>query len=284
MDAADVRDLALRAAQRHAGPGNPNPYDIALDIERNARQQHLEPLLEGPLGKLAKNDMTTENAINVLFPKEPLVGSEGAIDRAVSALVQRNPLAARTLVRAYVQSELEKAFNAGSTPEALGFVGPRFAKQVAGNPLVETQRLTNLRAAVEALPNGQNIWQGFNQYLEVMRAMGTRQAIGSKTAFNATDLEAMGTGSTLGNIAKTVGTVTPTKALSAMRDQWTKWQAGRNLDAIAHMITDPGAQRLFARLVDMPATGSEARRIAMRLSAIGWTSSQQGNKEKQPAQ
>jgi hypothetical protein len=63
------------------------------------------------------------------------------------------------------------------TPEAQGFAGPRFAKQVAGNPLVETQRLTNLQTAIEALPNGPNIWDGFNNYLQVMRAMGTRQPI-----------------------------------------------------------------------------------------------------------
>jgi hypothetical protein len=142
--------------------------------------------------------------------------------------------------------------------------------------------LTNLRAAIEALPNGQNIWQGFDRFLQVMRAMGTRQPIGSRTAFNAADLEALGKGSDIAGLAKTIAS--PTKALSTVNDWWTKVQAGGNLRDIAHIITDPGAQRLFSRLVDMPTTTSEAKRIAMRISAIGWTSSQQGNKEKQPAQ
>jgi hypothetical protein len=238
-------------------------------------------LLQGPLGKLADKDITTQNAINALFPKEPLVGSEGAVSDAVSAIVQRNPRAAQSLVRAYVQSELDKAFNLARSPEAVGFSGPQFAKQVAGNPLVETQRMTNLRAAIEALPNGQNVWDGFNRYLQVMRAMGTRQPIGSRTAFNAADLEALGTGSGLANTAKTV--LSPGTWPGKIGEQWTRWQAGRNLDTLAHIITDPGAQRLFARLVDMPSTSGEARAIAMRLSAIGYTS-QERPSEKQPAQ
>jgi hypothetical protein len=246
------------------------------------QQQILEPLLQGPLGKLADKDITTQNAINALFPKEPIVGSEGAVSDAVSAIVQRNPRAAQSLVRAYVQSELDKAFNLARTPEAVGFSGPQFAKQVAGNPLVDTQRLTNLRAAVQALPNGHDVWDGFNRYLEVMRAMGTRQPIGSRTAFNATDLTEMGSGSGLGTVAKF--TLAPQKLSGAARDQWTRWQAGRNLDTLANIITDPGAQRLFTRLVDMPTTTSEARAIAMRLSAIGYTSAEQRSKEKQPAQ
>jgi hypothetical protein len=127
---------------------------------------------------------------------------------------------------------------------------PRFAKQVAGNPLVETQRLTNLRTAIEALPNGPNIWDGFNNYLQVMRAMGTRQPIGSRTAFNASDLEALGKGSDIAGLAKTLAS--PTKALSTVNDWWTKVQAGGNLRDIAHIITDPGSQRLFSRLADMP--------------------------------
>jgi hypothetical protein len=277
-----VRTAALGAAQRHAGPGNANAYDIALQVEREARQRHLEPLKEGPLGKLAERDITTQRAIDALFPKQPLVGSEGTITDAVSALVVRNPQAARALVRAHVESEMEKAFNLARSREATGFVGPQFAKQVAGNPLFETQRLTNLRAAIEALPNGQQTWQGFDRYLQVLRAMGTRQPIGSRTAFNVSDLEEMGTGSSLGNTAKTV--LSPKKWAGIAGDMITRWQAGRNLDTLADIITDPRSQALLARIADMPSGSQEARRIAMRLSAIGWTSSQQGNKEKQPAQ
>jgi hypothetical protein len=92
----------------------------------------------------------------------------------------------------------------------------------------------------------------------------------------------MGTGSLLANTAKTV--TSPSKLAGAVSDWWTKVQAGGNLKDLAHIITDPGSQRLFSRLADMPSSSNEAKRIAMRLSAIGWTSSQQGNKEKQPAQ
>jgi hypothetical protein len=107
-------------------------------------------------------------------------------------------------------------------------------------------------------------------------------AIGSRTAFNAEDLAAMGTGSSLRNTTKTI--LSPSTWPGKANDLWTKWQAGKNLDAIAHIITDPGSQRLFSRLAEMPSSSNEARRVAMRISAIGWVASQQRDKEKQPAQ
>ncbi len=92
----------------------------------------------------------------------------------------------------------------------------------------------------------------------------------------------MGTGSSLRNTTKTI--LSPSTWPGKANDLWTKWQAGKNLDAIAHIITDPGSQRLFARLAEMPSSSNEARRVAMRISAIGWVASQQRDKEKQPAQ
>src|ERR1700760_4691633 len=74
-DATNVRDIALHANERVAtGPwgNNQNDYEIALQVERDARQRHLEPLMQGPLGKLAKEDITTQRAIDALFPKNPL--------------------------------------------------------------------------------------------------------------------------------------------------------------------------------------------------------------------
>jgi hypothetical protein len=67
--ATDVRTAATGAAQRAVGPGNVNPYDIALQIQRDSRERFLQPLLDGPLGKLAKEDLTTQQAIEALFPK-----------------------------------------------------------------------------------------------------------------------------------------------------------------------------------------------------------------------
>jgi hypothetical protein len=278
----EARRIAMRLSAIGYSARGQNSYDVALQIERDARRTHLEPLMQGPLGKLAKEDLTTQQAIDALFPKNPLPGSEGAITDAVSALVQRNPAAARALVRAHVESELDKALNLARSPEAMGFVGPQVAKQVAGNPLVETQRLTNLRAAIEALPNGPYIWRGFDRYLEVMRAMGTRQPIGSRTAFNAQELEEMGTGSTFTNTAKTV--LSPKKWAGIADDLITRWQAGRNLDQLARILTDPEAQRRLTSIAAMPSNSQEARRIAMRLSAIGYSASQQPDQVKQPAQ
>jgi hypothetical protein len=113
-------------------------------------------------------------------------------------------------------------------------------------------------------------------------AMGERQPIGSRTAFNAQDLEEMGTGGAVGNTAKTI--LAPKKWASLANDLITRWQAGRNLDQLARILTDPETQARLVSIAGMLSEGQEARRIAMRLSAIGYSASQRPDQVKQPAQ
>jgi hypothetical protein len=81
-------------------------------------KKFLEPLLQGPLGKLAKKDVTTQKAIAALFPENPVPGTHNEVHDAVSALVQRRPAAAEQLVRAHAEmvfNRLRGIFRAGPT-------------------------------------------------------------------------------------------------------------------------------------------------------------------------
>jgi hypothetical protein len=100
MDAGAVRDAGTRASA---------DYAIALETQQRLRAQYLEPLLQGPLGKIAAKDTTTQKAINALFPANPLANSADEIATTVGALAQRNPRAARDLVRAHVEGTFNEA-------------------------------------------------------------------------------------------------------------------------------------------------------------------------------
>jgi hypothetical protein len=260
-DASAVRDAAINAEAR-GGQAN---YAQALNIQETGRQRYLEPLLQGPLGKLADRNITTKNAIDALFPAEPIAGSQHEISTAVAALSRSNPGVARQLVRAHVEAKLNEAFDsAGRSPEAAAAVGASLASRLAGSPAVGTQRGENFRAAVQALPNGRQLWPGIERFLDIARATGWRQPIGSKTAFNEAELHGMATGKSLGNLAKTAAS--PGEWWHAAHEMWGKWQTGNNLQELARIITDPRSEAVFRRLARMPRGSREAVDSAARIT------------------
>lgn len=263
-DEATVRQAAIDAAARAVGPGRANPYEVALNTQRDARERYLQPLLDGPLGKLADRDISTKRAIEALFPANPDGGSHNEVTRAVSALVARRPAAAQSLIRAHAEAELDAAFNAaGRGQEAAQYAGAGFAHRMVGSSVVPTQRLENLRAAIEALPNGRQTWDGFAHFLEIAQATGTRQSIGSKTTFNTADMKALEAG---GPVAAAVKTgLSPGKWWSIVNDKWSAWQLGNNLEQLAHILTDPRSGPLLRRLADLPRGSEQAGAAAARI-------------------
>jgi hypothetical protein len=261
-DATTVRDAAVNATL-----GNPaRNYETALAIERQGREHFLQPLLDGPLGKIASRDTATKNAIDALFPKNPLPNSEHEIATAIAAIVARNPNGARDLVRAHAEAtfnEAAKALQGGANQ----FGGAKFAKDIIGN----AQQRANLEAAVRELPNGDQIWTGFNRFLEIAQATGTRQPIGSKTAFNALDLKDMSTGGLVGNAVKTGAS--PGRWLTVVGDAWSRWQMGRNLDQIANILTDPNSVGRLRAIAARPQ-GNQAVALAGQLITTAQTSRQ----------
>jgi hypothetical protein len=249
---------------RDAGVKASTNYETALAIQEQGRKKYLEPLLSGPLGKLAKDDLTTRQAIEVLFPTNPVPNSAAEVTQAVTALAKKNPQAARDLVRAH----LESVFNE-STQRLQGglnqFSGAGFAATVRGNP----QQAANLEAAIRALPNGNNIWPGVNRFLEFLEAQGQRQRIGSQTAFNAEMLAELKGSNTLVDAA-TQGAKTGFLKLPARLEQvFERWRLGQNVDDLARLLTDPRAGAEFQRLARLPSGSNQVVSAMSRLIYMG---------------
>lgn len=254
QDAEAVRNIAANNPTSSA-------YSTALDIESVGREKYLQPLLDGPLGKIAGKDTATKDAINALFPKNPLANSEKEISTAVSAISKRNPKAAADLVRAHAEGTFNEAARDLQTgPNQAN--GAKFRTALVGNP----QQEANLKAAVEALPYGADRWQGFNKLLEVLEATGTRQGVGSRTAYNMEINKAQGAGGLARDAAK--AGANPLKALQPLIDRYEQYKLGRNLDQLANVLTDPGSVNLLRAIARAPASSGQVPNIALRLATF----------------
>jgi hypothetical protein len=255
---ANMVSAADLATGSRRGQGVVGSYEAARTQQAQLRQQYLEPLLNGPLGKLAEKDMTTKRAIEATFPSQPLANSQDEIGTTMRALVQRSQTAARQLVRAHAESTFNQAAkDLVGGPNQNG--GARFAAALIGNP----QQRANLQAAVEALPQGQQVWQGFERFLAIAQATGKRQAIGSRTAFNAADLKDMGNGKVLTELAKSG--VAMQRLLTGLGDAWDRWQLGSNLGQLAQILTDPRSGHVLRAIAQRPTGSREAFILGARL-------------------
>jgi hypothetical protein len=245
------------SATKQIGVAKSADYEIALEIQKQAREQFLEPLLNGPLGKLARKDPTTQRAIEALFPVNPLPGSEGEVRNAVFAIARQRPAVAEQLVRAHA----EMVFNSAAKSLQGGanqYAGAKFAVRIAGN----AQQRTNLQAAIEALPNGNARWEGFNNLLDILEATGTRQPKGSLTSFNSQELKAMEGG---GAAALAATAASPGKWWTFANDKYKSWSLGHNLDQLARIITNPDAGRALMTISRIPVGSARAEALAGRL-------------------
>lgn len=245
-DATAARTIGVDASRRTPG----NPYEIALNVQSQAREQYLQPLLDGPLGKIAARDTTTKKAIDVLFPNNPLPNSAQEIETAVRAVSQRNPNGARQLVRAHLESTFNEATqNLASGANSYG--GAKFAAVVRGNP----QQAANLEAAIRALPGGDRMWPGVDRFLTVLEAQGQRQPIGSQTAFNQEVLRDLRGGSMAGEVGKNIASG-GFKIPQSVKDGIERYRLGNNVDELARLFTDPAAGREFMRMATANNAGA----------------------------
>lgn len=259
---SDVKDIAV-AADRAAVNG-PSAYEAALATQTRLRQQYLQPLLDGYIGKIAGKDMTTKNAIEALFPANPLPNSQQEIAQAVGALAQRSPRVTRDLIRAHAEGVFNEATQRLSQGGFNQSGGAKFAAVLRGNP----QQAANLEASVVAgVPNGREVWNGFNSFLENLEAQQFRQATGSRTAFKIPGVEDLKSGGLANNAAQVMasgGLKLPQKLSNAIAN----WNVGHNLDDIARLLTDPAAGAEFRRFATAPAGSSKALALTARLAAI----------------
>ena len=232
-----------------ADAASPN---LATARAENARlrQQYLEPILAGPIGKLQNTD-EVKGAINALFPQNPVPNSAPEVLQAVTALSNRNPIASRQLVRAHIEAvfnQSTKDLQAGPTQ----FGGATFRAKLIGND----QQAANLAAAISGLPNGQTVLQGFDRLMNIMEATGRRQRIGSPTAFNQELQQQLKEGGIVGEAIATGGIKLPQR----IRETLQSWNLGQNTERLANLLTNPNAVDAFRQLAN---SGSKSERVAL---------------------
>lgn len=233
------------------------------------RQQYLEPLMAGPIGKLSKTP-DVSRAAEALFPRNPIPNSAGEVLTAVQALSKRNPWAARQLVRAHVESVFNNAtrdLQAGPS----GFGGASFRSQLVGNK----QQALNLAEAIRGLPGGDAILPGFDRMLEVMEATGQRQRIGSQTAFNQELQAQLKSGGITGEVT-TLAAGGGMKLPARIKEKIEQWRLGKNVDEIARLLTDPKAADAFRALADAP---SDSQRMIGAIARLYSISQRASNRE-----
>ncbi|MDR6826490.1 hypothetical protein J2X48_000706 [Bosea sp. BE271] len=247
----------LDAALRNASPA----LREGREIHQRVTRDFINPLMQGPIGKLADRDIGTREAINALFPANPLPGSAPEIVRSVGALAERNPGVARQLVRAHIESVFNEATQALQSG-ANQFGGAGFAAVLRGN----TQQAENLAAAIQGVAGPQAL-QGFDRFLDIMSATGQRQRIGSQTAFNQETQDILRRGGAVGEAANVVATG-GIKLPGRIKEAYEQWRLGRNTEQIAQLFTDPNAINLFRALGRAAPGSAQAEAMAARLGAL----------------
>lgn len=286
---------ARQAAGQAIDPLNQSLQSASPNLQqgRAAHQQVtnnlVRPVEQGPIGRIAEMDPGTQGASAQMGRELAAPGADryhGVVQQAVRRMVREDPRAAETLARDYVGDVLNQ-----STRDLQGganvYGGANFFKQIAG----DGASMRNLEAMVTQLPQGQQRWQGFQRFLDVMQATGYKAPKGSDTAFNiaierqmsqpgvvAGAVEA-GAGAVAGaaiggGAGSAAGTVAATKR--ALSDRLAQFRMANGGDQVAWMLTSPEAAPLLRQLANAPAGGNRAIGLALRLSYVSERSLNQG--------
>jgi hypothetical protein len=230
--ASMVRDTARQ---------NSPDYNTALNVQEIRRNDILNPLEQGPVGKIAKTADTRE-AYSQILPKAPLSGGEDEIAKAVMAIGERDPGTASALVR----QGMADAYDSSAKRLVGGenqYAGARYAKEIAGSP----QQEINLNAVLSSLPD-EMVAAIFPDYLEVMRATGQRMPLGSPTAYNNMIQQEASQGSLMNqaiDTARSAGTGLGT----IITDATKRKLYGKNMGALGEMFVDPNSVDLIMEAI-----------------------------------
>ncbi|WP_020678390.1 hypothetical protein [Methylopila sp. 73B] len=245
--ATEARDIARAPAR-----GGVQAYDDALTMQSQARRQNLEPLEQGPLGRIA-TAADTPAAYGEILPTKPLAGGVDEITDAVRRLRGQDAELPPSLVRQSLADGFDQASRRIATGDNQS-VGGRFANAVAGTP---EQRAT-LDAVLEALglPEAR---QQTNDLLDVLRATSQRRPMGSPTDANRQINER------LDQVAMPVAiAASPASAgssvFSEIRDRVRQAAQDRAHSELAELFTAPDSVQLIRELA--------ARRDASPLAAM----------------
>ena len=252
--ASDQRGRMVDAAKTAS-----TDYETALAEQQRLRSLYLNPLQNGPVGKLAGTD-AIEQQLGAIFPRNPVAGSEAGVAKAVSALAKKDPTLAANVIGAHIDNVFNEATKKlMSGPNSAG--GAKFAVLIAGN----NQQARNLEAAIRALPNGDSKWIGFKNLLENLEATGRRKAVGSPTDLNTAIRQDLKAGGAVGTAA--ANAASPARWTTIISDAYRDFRLGKNTQILAHLFTDPSKGKFLTELA-MYKTGSpEALAITARALA-----------------
>jgi hypothetical protein len=234
--------VAARDLARDPARGGSADYDAALQQQAQLRRDILQPVEEGPVGRVAAAT-DTAGAGSALLPQNPLTGSAGETADATAALLAQDP----DTVMALIRQNLADRYGRASTATQEGsreFAGAKFAKDVAGNPTREEI----LDAVLSSIP-GSSASARLPELIDVLQATGRRKPVGSATSFNTAEMENLGSASPLVQLfktAKTAGTSLVTQAGDAARRQTLR----SNLGTLAEMFTDPHSVDLLRNAIN----------------------------------
>src|SRR5215207_2759512 len=252
--------LGPRAAAEQATGGRYGDIGSARRQQETLRQNFLEPLVEGPVGQIAKTSDVAAQA-RALFPAAPqTANADAVIAQTVRRITRQEPEAARNLVRQHAESVFNEATQTNmGKPNQWG--GAKTVSALIGNP----QQARNLEAGVRALPGGNTIWEGLERWFEVMGATGQRLPAGSPTAEKlamAKEQARGGAAREAGSLAMGAGLKLPER----LKEAAERFFSGRANAEIARIITDPNALPIFRQLLNAQPGSASAQGLALRLS------------------
>ncbi|MER9579240.1 hypothetical protein NKI78_27035 [Mesorhizobium sp. M0400] len=231
------RSTGSAVAARNAATNHSPAYAQALAEQEALRRSQLNPLEQGPVGRVAAA-RDTAGAGNAILPQNPLTGSAGEATVAARRLVAEDPATTAALVRQNLADRFSKANT--ETQEGLrDFAGAKFHKDVAGNDV----RQEVLDAVLREIPGGQAA-TSTPELLDVLQATGRRKQIGSATEFNRSmNADLGGAASPVGvavSLVKSLGT-----SIVKAGDVAKRAALRSNLKTLADMFIDPRSVELI---------------------------------------
>lgn len=215
---------------------NSPDFAAGKKLYQSITENTVNPLLRSPTGQLAEAEKFPQQA-EILFAPNPLPNSEGAVAKAVKDVGATDPEAAEQMVRMHV----EQAFNRATKDNISGsnqWGAPKFVAMVMGEP----QQAKNLEAAIRALPYGDTRWDAFKNSMEIMKAMGQRQPVGSQTAFNQQLQQYMKAGHPAAEFL--ADAASPARWTTKVHDMYQHFAYGQNTETLARIFTEGNVQDL----------------------------------------
>lgn len=234
--------------------------DYATGLSRHiAGSPEVEQLYRGPVGRLAnKQDGEVGARITAMANEflDPTVARPSTIRKLASDLGKHDKSAVRNLVGVRVGNIFDHATR-DLQGGANAWGGANFIKDLMGN----AQARENLKATIETLPNGNQMWAGWNKFATVLKATGKRKPLGSETAMN------LGIQEELGKAANLPGRLA-TQPLQTLGTLFEDFAARRNAGALAEVFTHPQAAQEMRKLAGTSPTSKRAQDLATKILLI----------------